>query len=139
MGINKMNNFMLISNLLMPHCNKTFRRHPYQIVIGQGREKYFTCQARVCTPPNTELFRGSGFRNIPEIFSVKKRKRGRRVGSNLRSLLVMAKLRYFTSEPFRFLPFALKKKTKVRFFSFFSIRNHYRTCSLRFDIVNFKK
>jgi hypothetical protein len=44
-GINKMKNYMLISNLLMPHCNKTLRRHPYQMggVIGQGTGKYFTC------------------------------------------------------------------------------------------------
>ncbi len=32
LGIKKMNNFMLISNLLTAYCNKTFRRHPDQIV-----------------------------------------------------------------------------------------------------------
>jgi hypothetical protein len=46
MGIKKMKNFMLISNLLMPYCNTTLRRHPDQIALEssvRGGEKYFTC------------------------------------------------------------------------------------------------
>jgi hypothetical protein len=66
MGINKMKNFMLISNLLMPYCNKTFCRHPYQMAPVSS------VRGGVNISPSFSVFR-----NIPEIFSVKKRKRGR--------------------------------------------------------------
>ncbi len=89
MGIKIIKNFMLISNLLMPHCNKTFRRHPdLTRVIGQGRGKYYLLGPGLYTPKYRAF---PWFRNIPEIFSVEKRKRGRSVGSNLRSLQAFTK------------------------------------------------
>ena len=67
------------------HCNKTLRGIPPPWLDGagvnsEGKGKWFPCQARVYTPPNTELFRR--LRNFPEIYCVKKRQSGRSVGSN---------------------------------------------------------
>jgi hypothetical protein len=66
------------------HCNKTLRGIPPPWLDGagvnsEGKGKWFPCQARVYTPPNTELF--WRLRNFLEIYCVKKRQSGRSVGS----------------------------------------------------------